>query len=114
MTSGRLIRVAAAGIAPLRTLSGKVNYVSARWACSKFMKQTFHEYAGLSIRCSTWAWAYYLLQKKRGKTSQMAIRALAFKWIRIIWENLRRAILKETRSPLAELIKNDNNLAQTT
>lgn len=39
----------ASGIAPLTTQSGKQRYVSSRWACSKFMRQTFHEYAGLSI-----------------------------------------------------------------
>jgi len=105
----------AAGIAPITKQSGKQKTVCARWACTKFMKQTFHEYAGLSIKKSRWAKAYYLHQIENGKTPQMAKRALAFKWIRIIrrcWEDRapydeQRYIqrLKETGSPIAKLIE---------
>lgn len=77
---------AAAGIAPLTTQSGKSKYVSSRWACSKFMKQTFHEYAGLSITKCRWAKAYYDRQIEDGNTAQMAKRALAYKWMRIIFK----------------------------
>jgi transposase len=76
---------AATGIAPLTTQSGKQRTVSSRWACTKFMRKTFHEFAGLSILKSRWAKAYYDQQIGRGKTPQMARRALAFKWIRIIY-----------------------------
>lgn len=76
---------AATGIAPLTTQSGKQRYVSSRWACSKFLRQTFHEFAGLSIERSAWAKAYYQQQRARGKSSQVAKRALAYKWIRIIY-----------------------------
>ncbi len=77
---------AAAGIAPLTTQSGKSKYDSSRWACSKFMKQTFHEYAGLSITKCRWAKAYYDRQIELGNTAQMAKRALAYKWMRIIFK----------------------------
>ena len=77
---------AAAGIAPLTTQSGKSKYVSSRWACSKFMKQTFHEYAGLSITKCQWAKNYYDRQIESGNTTQMAKRAFAYKWIRIIFK----------------------------
>jgi transposase len=76
---------AAAGIAPITTQSGRQKFVSHRWACTKFMKQTFHEYAGLSIKSSSWAGAFYKLQLSRGKSSQMARRSLAYKWMRIIF-----------------------------
>ena len=49
---------AAAGIAPITTQSGNSRFVSARWSSSKFIKQTFHEYAGLSIAKCAWAKAY--------------------------------------------------------
>lgn len=103
---------AAAGIAPVTTQSGNSRVVSARWAATKYIKQTFHEYAGLSILRCEWAKAYYDLQLSRGKSKQMAKRALAFKWIRIIyrcWQNhqpyneahyLQR--LQVTHSPLAK------------
>ena len=44
-----------AGIAPVTVRSGKTCWVHHRFACPKFLKQTFHEYAGQSIRFSTWA-----------------------------------------------------------
>ena len=75
----------ASGIAPLTTQSGKLRYVSGRWACSKFLRQTFHEYAGLSIAKCRWAKAFYDSQLKKGKSSATAKRALAYKWIRIIY-----------------------------
>jgi transposase len=73
-----------AGIAPVTRRSGKQCVVSQRWACNKFLKQTFHEFAHHSYRRCVWAQAYYRLQRDRGKNHQAAIRALAFKWIRIL------------------------------
>lgn len=81
---------AASGIAPITTQSGKSRIVSARWSSSKFLRQTFHEYAGLSLKHCPWAKAFYDSQIAKGKPSQTAKRALAFKWIRIIfrlWQN---------------------------
>jgi hypothetical protein len=34
---------------------------------------------------SFWAEAFYQMQRQKGKTHQEAIRALAFKWIRIVF-----------------------------
>jgi transposase len=76
---------AAAGIAPITTQSGKSRYVNARWACTKFLKQTFHEYAGLSLAKCEWAKRYYNSLLAKGKSKQMARRALAYKWLRIIF-----------------------------
>ena len=105
----------AAGIAPLTTQSGKQRTVTYRWACNKFLRQTFHEFAGRSITESKWAAAFYKQQIERGKKPQMARRSLAFKWIRIIhhcWKNkvaydeqLYIQRLKQTGSPLYQLIQ---------
>jgi len=73
------------GIAPVVASSGKQCWVHWRWACPKFMRQTFHEWAGHSIRFSTWAKAYYEKQRAKGKSANTAIRCLAFKWIRILF-----------------------------
>ncbi len=61
------------------------------------MRQSFHEYAGESVKHSFWARAYYEQQIARGKTRQAAVRALAYKWIRIIWKCWR------TRTPYSEV-----------
>jgi hypothetical protein len=45
----------------------------------------FHEFADQSIRYSAWSRAYYDLQRSRGKDHHAALRALAYKWIRIIF-----------------------------
>lgn len=78
------------GIAPVIERSGKSLWVHRRWACSKFLRQTFHEFAGHSIHFSEWAKAVYLQQRARGKKHHVAVRAVAYKWIRILfrcWQN---------------------------
>jgi transposase len=72
------------GIAPVIERSGQSCRVRWRYFCPKFLCQSFHEYAGESVRHSFWARAYYEEQRARGKSHQAATRALAFKWIRII------------------------------
>jgi transposase len=73
------------GIAPVIERSGQSCRVRWRYFCPKFLRQSFHEYAGESIKHSFWARAYYDGQRARGKSHQAAVRALAFKWIRIIY-----------------------------
>jgi transposase len=78
------------GIAPVIERSGKSVWIHRRFACSKFLRQTFHEFAGASIHHCDWAHAVYLQQRSRGKKHHVAIRAVAYKWIRILfrcWQN---------------------------
>ena len=109
----------ASGIAPLTTQSGRQKFVHARWACTKFTKQTYHEFAGVSITKSRWAKVYYEQHKlrhgSRKNAAQLAKRALAYKWQRIIhscWQagevyDEGRYIerLKQTGSPLYALLE---------
>ena len=74
-----------AGIAPVTESSGKQKWVHWRWACPKFLRQTFHEWAWLSTRKSGWARAFYDQQRERNKSHHGAVRALAFKWLRILF-----------------------------
>jgi transposase len=74
-----------AGIAPVTERSGKKQWVHWRWGCPTFLRQTFVEWANESRKFSFWANTFYLIQKQAGKTHQAAIRALAFKWIRILY-----------------------------
>ncbi len=73
------------GIAPAKEASGKQLWIHMRWACPKFLRQTFHEMAKCSLKLCAWAMCYYHLQLERGKGHHAAIRALAFKWQRIMW-----------------------------
>jgi len=73
------------GIAPVVASSGQQRWVHWRWACPKFLRQTFHEWALHSIAYSQWAREYYEQQRAKGKRRNTAIRSLAFKWIRILF-----------------------------
>jgi transposase len=80
------------GIAPVTERSGKSKWVHVRWACPRFLRQTFHECAGHSIGFCDWARAYYQMQRTRGKDHHAAVRALAFKWIRIAFRCWKDAV----------------------
>jgi transposase len=71
------------GIAPVMERSGNSEWVHFRLFCPKFLRQTFHEWAGHSIAFCDWARAYYDQQRSGGKDHHAAVRSLAFKWIRI-------------------------------
>jgi transposase len=103
---------AASGIAPVRQASGQSEWIHFRWACPKFLRQSFQEWAAHSIAQSTWAAAYYREQINRGKGRQAAIRSLAFKWQRILfrcWQDRQPydeqkylAVLRQKGSPYAQ------------
>lgn len=75
-----------AGIAPVVERSGNRCWVHWRIACSSFLRQTFVEWAGSTIPRSYWAGAYYRQQRNKGCSHGVAVRALAFKWIRILFK----------------------------
>ena len=101
------------GIAPVTKKSGGSCYIHRRYLCPKFHRQSFHEYAKESVLWSRWAAAFYLQQRKKGNPHHTAVRALAFKWQRIIWrcwqdrqpydELKYEAVLKQRGSELLKL-----------
>jgi len=100
------------GIAPVLRRSGKTATVHMRWACPTFLRQTFHEYARVSIGHSAWARAFYQQQRARGHAHHQAIRTLAYRWIRILfacWKN--RTVYDESRY-LQQLIRRGSPLAK--
>jgi transposase len=73
------------GVAPVIERSGKQEWIRWRWHCPKFLRQSAVEFAGASISYSRWASVYYHAQIQRGKGHHAAVRALAFKWIRVLY-----------------------------
>lgn len=61
------------------------------WARS--LRQTFVEWAAQTVNKSFWAGACYRQQMAKGASHQAAVRALAFKWIRILYRGW------QTRTP---------------
>ena len=74
-----------AGIAPVIEASGQKAWIHWRYHCPKFLRQSLVEWAGQTVRYSYWAKAFYEQQIGKGKSHNVAIRALTFKWIRIVW-----------------------------
>jgi transposase len=101
------------GIAPVTKRSGGSCRIHRRYLCPKFHRQSFHEYAKESILWSRWAAAFYLQQRRKGCPHHTAVRALAFKWQRVIWrcwqdhkpyeEAKYEAALRQAGSPLVAL-----------
>lgn len=75
-----------AGVAPVIEQSGQKKWTHWRYSCPTFLRQTFVEWAGQSVRYSFWAKAYYEQQLSKGKPHNTIIRSLAFKWIRIMFK----------------------------
>jgi hypothetical protein len=74
-----------AGMAPVTERSGKKCWVHWRFPWPTVLRQTFVEWAAESIRPACWARVYYQQQRDAGKAHQAAVRALAFKGIRILF-----------------------------
>ena len=102
------------GIAPVSESSGKSSWVHFRLACPKFLRQSFHEFAAYSIPKSPWARAYYERQCRRGKKHHAAVRALAFKWIRIIFRCWKKRVAYDENIYLAALAKQKSPLLAAT
>ena len=101
------------GVAPVTKRSGGSCHIHRRYLCPKFHRQSFHEYAQESILWSRWAAAFYLQQRTKGCAHHTAVRALAFKWQRVIWrcwqdrkpydERIYEAALRKSGSPIVAL-----------
>ena len=101
-----------AGIAPVTERSGNKSWVHWRWQCPMFVRQTFVEWSEKTVTRSYWAGLFYREQRDKGKGHQAAVRALAFKWIRILYrcwktrtpydEATYLRALKRSGSPLLE------------
>jgi transposase len=111
------------GVSPVTKQSGKMHFVHRRYACCKFWRQTFVEWAGQSVMKSRWAKAYYLQQKEKGQRHHTILRGLAYKWIRIVhrcwqageaYDEVRYiAVLAKRQSPLIAIIHKLSQPSQT-
>lgn len=86
------------GIAPVTKQSGKKRVVSKRQACPKFLRQTFHEFADQARKWSAWSRAFYQYKRANGMAHHAILRALAYKWIRILFQ------VWQTRTPYSEAV----------
>jgi transposase len=102
-----------AGIAPVLERSGNKCWVHWRFACSTFLRQTFVEWAGSTIPRSYWAGTYYQQQRSKGCSHGVAVRALAFKWIRILYKMWKTRTCYDESTYLNALKKHGSPLVVT-
>src|SRR6266481_4580729 len=106
------------GIGPVRIASGKKTGKSAsvhcRRACPKFLRQSFHEFGECSIRYCPWAQACYQAQRGRGKGHHAAVRAVTFKWIRILFACWKQRTPYDPQRYFQALQTRGSDYAQTT
>jgi transposase len=98
------------GIAPVTEQSGRQRWVHWRWACSKFLRQSFHEFADHSRKWCGWAKAVYQQLRRRGQGHHAAVRRLAFKWIRILFHCWKTRIRYDESIYLRSLQKRNPTL----
>jgi len=96
------------GIAPIIEQSGRHWWTHARWGYPKFLHQTFHEFAQASIPHSAWAKAVYDEHRANGCGHHSAIRALAFRWIRILFRLWQDDELYDEQQHIDSLRKNQS------
>jgi transposase len=77
---------ATAGTVPVTVQSGRQSRVSFRTECSKLLRRVVTDWARNSLRYSAWAKAYFNQQVARGHEKQRAYRALANRWLSILWK----------------------------
>jgi transposase len=101
-----------AGLAPVREKSGGALWTHWRWHAPTFLRQTFIEWAAQTVLYCPWAKAYYQQMKARDKGHWAILRALAFKWVRILWKCWQdRTPYDETRY-LKQLLRRSSPLAK--
>src|SRR6266487_2494774 len=101
------------GIAPVQEKSGKnQHWIHRRWARPHFVHQSFFEYASQSALHCPLATAFIQDQLARGKSHSTAVRALAFKWQRIMFVCWRDRVLYNETTYLQSLKHRGSHLAR--
>ena len=100
---------AQAGSVPVTKRSGKSQLVQFRYACNKRLRHALDLFAFTTLRRSTWASAYYQQQRARGRHHHEALRALAAKWLKIIFVIWSRQVPYVEEHHLANINRQTTN-----
>ncbi len=93
------------GVVPVTRSSGKSQTVAFRFACNLHLRRALQQFAFCSLKSSEWARAYYDHQRARGHRHQAALRALAAKWVKIIFVLWSRHIAYAENAHLAMMAR---------
>jgi transposase len=82
-----------AGTAPVTRRSGRSEFVVARrLAHNRYLGTAVHQWAFCSLRISPWAREFYDAKIAARKPHHAALRALANRWLEILWNCLMRGV----------------------
>jgi transposase len=82
-----------AGTAPVTRRSGKRDFVVAhRLACNRYLADAVHLWAFASLRRCAWARQFYDAQRERNKSHHAALRAVANRWLEVLWHCLTKRV----------------------
>ena len=76
---------AEAGVVPVTQASGKSRVVKFRFCCNKILRHAAYWLAFVSLNRSEWANHYDRDQRAKGHSHHRSLRALAAKWLKIIF-----------------------------
>jgi len=93
------------GVVPVTRRSGKHQGVCFRFACNLHLRRALHQFAFCSLKCSEWARAYYDRYRQRGHRHHAALRALAAKWLKILFVLWRRQVAYDENYHLATMAR---------
>jgi transposase len=96
---------ATAGTAPVTRRSGKSKSVEFRKACSHKLRRAADDLARQSVKTTTWAKDFYDAQIARGHHSTRAYRALANRWLSIIWKLWQTGVMYDEKVHMANRLK---------
>jgi len=99
------------GVAPVTEKSGGRKWVHWRWNAPVFLRQTLVEWAGQTVLYCPWAKAYHQQQRAKGVGHWAILRALACKWLRILWRCWQRSEAYDEEKYLQQLEKRRSPLA---
>jgi transposase len=94
-----------AGAVPGTEKSGKAHTVKFRFACNPHLRVAADRLAFLSLRHSEWARVYYDRCRARGHRHHRALRALAAKWLKIIFAMWTRQVPYDEQYHLASMAR---------
>ena len=81
------------GTAPVTRRSGKQVTIACRLACNRHLRQAAMQWAFCSLSQSDWARDFYDRQRAASKTHYKALRALANRWLELLWHLLHKRTL---------------------
>jgi transposase len=93
------------GTVPVTQRSGQQYNVTFRFACNMHLRDAAQQFAFNSLSHSEWARAYYDRCRKRGQEHHHALRALAAKWLKIIFVLWSRRIAYDETQHLATIAR---------